>query len=780
MSSSGNASHRRIITIALVLIAIVTLAVLRLWPHSHFREQLPVSQQVLANDGSLLRLTLAPDEQYRVWTPLDDIAPVMVQAILLKEDRYFYWHPGVNPVSLLRAAMASYIGGDMQGASTVTMQLARRWYHLNTRSPAGKIKQIALALWLESRHSKHEILEAYMNVIPMGGNIEGIGAGSLIYFSKPADTLSLVESLALAVLPQDPVRRSNFGAGLQTSRAQLAATWRDTYPVDAQTAALLDLPVKARLRTALPFRAPHLAEKMLAAYPQQAIIQTNLDIALQTLLENLLQAYVRENTNRNIRNATALLVDTRDMSVKALVGSVNYFDESIAGQVNGVLAKRSPGSTLKPFLYGLAIDQGLIHPMSMLKDAPTAFGPFQPENFDGAFVGPIHAQDALIRSRNIPAVSLAMQLRNPSLYGFLKHAGVSRLLSEDHYGLALTLGGGEVTMEELVTLYSLIANKGELHQLRYLQDEKTSEKGSALLSPEAAFLVIDMLKRNQRPDQLSFTDNHNQHQQWTTAWKTGTSWGFRDAWTAGLVGHYALAVWIGNFDGKSNPAFVGIDSAAPLFFRIADALPLNLPHDSDRANTPPRSLKKIAVCEASGDLPNNWCPKTVDTWFIPGKSPIRVSTLHRPVVVDTRTGLAACPPYDPSTTRTDIFEFWSSEIYQQFQMAGIPRRQPPATGNACTSLSAGDERDYPVIHQPLTGVTYTLRLSHGNETIPLQARVAADVQQVFWFTDAVFIGTATPQESLAWRPQQSGTYTATAVDDHGRSVSRQLMVEFVP
>ncbi|HQQ74667.1 MAG TPA: penicillin-binding protein 1C [Pseudomonadales bacterium] len=767
---------------ALLLVVIAILCGARWWPHSSFREQLPTSQQVLASDGSLLRITLAADQQYRIWTPLSDIAPAMVQAILLKEDRYFYRHPGVNPVALLRAAWMSYVGGDQQGASTVTMQLARRWYQLNTRSPVGKLKQIAAAVWLELRYSKQDILEAYLNVVPMGGNIEGIGTGSVIYFSRPAKDLSLVESLALAVLPQDPVRRSNFGAGLQKSRQQLADKWRATYSVDAQTSALLDLPVKARLRTALPFRAPHLAEQLLAAYPQQAVINTNIDINLQTLLENQLQAYVRENGNRNIHNATALLVDTRDMSVKALVGSANYFDAAIAGQVNGVLAKRSPGSTLKPFLYGLAIDQGLIHPMSILKDAPTAFGPFQPENFDGAFVGPIHAQDALIRSRNIPAVSLAMQLHHPSLYGFLKHAGVSRLLSEDHYGLALTLGGGEVTMEELVTLYSLLANKGELHQLRYLQDEKTPEKGTALLSPEAAFLVIDMLQRNQRPDQFiqnKFSTTAN-HQQWKTAWKTGTSWGFRDAWTAGLVGHYALAVWIGNFDGKSNPAFVGIDSAAPLFFRIADALPLNLPHDSDRANTPPRTLKKIAVCEASGDLPNNWCPKTVDTWFIPGKSPIRVSTLHRPVVIDTRTGLAACPPFDSATTRTDIYEFWSSEIFQQFQIAGIPRRQPPATSNACTSLTAGDERDYPVINQPLAGVTYTLRMSRSDETIPLQARVAADVQQVFWFADAVFIGTAKPQESLAWRPQQSGTYNAMAVDDHGRSVSRPLTVEFVP
>lgn len=766
---------------ALLLIIIAILCGTRFWPHSNFREQLPTSQQILASDGSLLRITLAADQQYRIWTPLDDIAPLMVQAILLKEDRYFYWHPGVNPIALLRATWASYVGGDQQGASTITMQLARRWYQLNTRSPLGKLKQIAAAVWLELRYSKRDILEAYLNVVPMGGNIEGIGTGSVIYFSRPAKDLSLVESLALAVLPQDPVRRSNFGASLQKSRLQLAEKWKATYSTDAQTAALLDLSVQGRLRNALPFRAPHLAETLLQQYPQQAVIHTHIDITLQTLLENILQTYVRENNNRNIRNATAMLVDTRDMSVKALIGSANYFDEKISGQVNGVLAKRSPGSTLKPFLYGLALDQGLIHPMSVLKDAPTAFGPFQPENFDGAFVGPIHAQDALVRSRNIPAVSLAMQLRNPSLYGFLKHAGISRLLSEDHYGLALTLGGGEVTMEELIKLYSLLANNGELRALRYLKNE-TLGNGTALLSPEAAFMVIDMLQRNQRPDQFiqnQFSTSAN-HRQWTTAWKTGTSWGFRDAWTAGLVGHYALAVWIGNFDGKSNPAFVGIDSAAPLFFRMADALPLHLPKDSDRNNTPPRTLKKIVVCEASGDLPNNWCPKTVETWFIPSKSPIRVSTLHRPVVINTQTGLAACPPYDLATTRTDIYEFWSSEIFQQFQIAGIPRRQPPATENACTSLTAGDERDYPVINQPLAGVTYTLRLSRSDETIPLQARVAADVQQVFWFADAVFIGTAKPQEALAWRPQQSGTYTAMAVDDHGRSISRPLAVEFVP
>lgn len=767
-------------TIGLLLGIIAILCGLRGWPHSGFREQLPTSRQVVADDGSLLRLTLASDEQYRLWTPLEAIAPVMVQAILLKEDRYFYVHPGVNPVALVRATLASYVGGDRQGASTVTMQLARRWYHLNTRSPVGKLQQILYAFWLEVRYSKHTILEAYLNVVPMGGNIEGVGAGSLIYFSRAARDLSLVESLALAVLPQDPVRRRHFGEALQKSRLQLAEKWQARYVLDKQTAALLRLPVHGRARSALPFRAPHIAEQLLARYPQQAVLHSTVNMPLQTLLENQLHAYVKANANRGIHNATALLVDTRYMSVKALVGSADYADTNIAGQVNGVLAKRSPGSTLKPFLYGLAIDQGLIHPLSILKDAPTAFGPFQPENFDGVFVGPIHAQDALVRSRNIPAVSLAMQLHHPSLYDFLKQAGVSRLLSEDHYGLALTLGGGEVTMEELVTLYSLLANKGQLRALQYLVKDNTAEaeSGPTLLSPEAAFLVVDMLKRNVRPDAAVNTLGAAPQKQWTSAWKTGTSWGFRDAWTAGLVGHYALAVWVGNFDGKSNPAFVGIDTAAPLFFRIADALPLQLPQEQDRNNVPPHSLKRIAVCEASGDLPNSWCPKTVETWFIPGKSPIRVSTLHRPVTVDVRSGLAACPPYDPATTRTDVYEFWSSDIFQQFRLAGIPRRHPPASH--CVADAAGDERDYPVINQPLSGVSYSLRLSRADETIPLQARVAADVQQVFWFADAVFIGTAKPQETLAWRPQQSGAYSATAVDDHGRSVSRQLLVEFVP
>src|SRR6185369_7579816 len=338
--------------------------------------------------------------------------------------------------------------------------------------------------------------------------------------------------------------------------------------------------------------------------------------------------------DKGIRNATVLLVDARDMSVKAWVGSADYWNEAIDGQVNGVLAKRSPGSTLKPFVYALALDQGVLHPQTMLRDLPTAFGPFTPENFDGRFFGPIPAEEALIRSRNVPAVWVSTQLKQPSLYEFLQSAGVSRMKPESFYGLALALGGGEVTMEELAGLYTMLANQGVLRPLRVEQNVQ-EEEGARLISAEASFITIEMLRRNPRPDEDGTLPVRGR---WPVAWKTGTSWGFRDAWSAGLIGPYVLVVWIGNFAGQGNPAFVGVDAAAPLFFRIADALNLARADEPVPPLVPPPGVSKVAVCAASGDLPNVYCPRTVETWYIPGKSPIRVSQLHRAVAIDTRTG----------------------------------------------------------------------------------------------------------------------------------------------
>lgn len=750
------------------------LLTLRLWPHAALREAAPLSRMVLAENGELLRMTLAADGQYRLWRALERIAPAMIEAQLLKEDRNFYWHPGVDPSALLRATLATYGGGMRQGGSTLSMQLTRRLYGINSRSIPGKLQQIVLALWLEARHSKHDILEAYLNLAPMGGNIEGVEAASRIYFGKSAQQLSLSEALALAVIPQQP-GRGRFGPALQQARLQLMAKWRQEHTDDPRNEGLLELPLTARTRQQLAFRAPHLSEQLLASREGDELHST-LNLRLQRRLEQLIRQFVSDHRRQGVRNATAILVDSRDQAVKALVGSADYFNASIHGQVNGVQASRSPGSTLKPFLYGLALDQGLIQPMSIIKDTPQAFGAFQPENFDGRFAGPLTAQDALIRSRNVPAVWLASQLRQPSLHGLLQRAGIRGLRGEEHYGLALALGGGELTPAELARLYLMLAVDGSLRTLRWTAEDSRQD-GPQLLSPQAAFIIRDMLRHNPRPDGLP-ADARGRD--WPVAWKTGTSWGFHDAWSAGLVGPYVLVVWVGNFDATPNPAFVGIKTAAPLFFRIADALPLALPEVQPTADRPPEGLSRVDVCTASGELPNRWCPQTRKTWYIPGVSPIRVSDLHRPVWVDRQTGNAACPPYDKATSELQVFEFWPTELQQLFAAAGLPRRTPPDLPSACKPIQTLDERDTPRFTSPLTQVTYSLRLSQPSELIQLSANAANDARTLFWFADQTLLGQSTPQQGLSWRPEHSGKFQLRVSDDLGRSSSRTLRVEFLP
>lgn len=759
--------------LALGLFTLLLLA-LRLWPHASLREAAPLSRLVLAENGELLRMTLASDGQYRLWVPLERIAPAMIEAQLLKEDRYFYWHPGVDPSALLRATLATYGGGMRQGGSTLSMQLTRRLYTINSRSIPGKLQQIVLAMWLEARHSKHDILEAYLNLAPMGGNIEGVEAASRIYFGKSAQQLSLSEALALAVIPQQP-GRGHFGPALQQARLQLMSKWRQEHADDPRNDGLLELPLAARTRQQLAFRAPHLSEQLLASREGDELHST-LDLQLQRRLEQLIHQFVNDHRRQGVRNATAILVDSRDQAVKALVGSADYFNASINGQVNGVQARRSPGSTLKPFLYGLAIDQGLIQPMSILRDAPHAFGAFQPENFDGKFAGPLTAQDALIRSRNIPAVWLASQLMQPSLHGLLQRAGIRGLRSEEHYGLALALGGGELTPAELATLYLMLAGDGQLRSLRWAQEDE-SQIGAQLLSPQAAFMVRDMLRHNPRPDGLP-ADARGRD--WPVAWKTGTSWGFHDAWSAGLIGPYVLVVWVGNFDATPNPAFVGIKTAAPLFFRIADALPLSLPEVQATADRPPEGLTRVDVCAASGELPNHWCPQTRKTWYIPGVSPIRVSNLHRPVRINLKSGDIACPPYDPATSEVRVFEFWPSDMQRLFIAAGLPRRTPPDKPGGCAAVQAVGDLDALQFTSPLAHVTYSLRLSQPTERIQLRANAASDARTLYWFADQTLLGQSTAQEGISWRPEHSGNYRLRVTDDLGRSKSRMLHVEFLP
>ncbi|NKJ23674.1 penicillin-binding protein 1C [Dyella sp. SG609] len=773
------------------LIAAV-LAGLRLWPHQRLRTWLPSSTAVYDAKGRLLRLTLASDDRYRLWVPLKDISPQLVQGVLLHEDRWYRWHAGFNPYGLARGAWVTYVRhGNPQGGSTVTMQLARLLWRLNTRSPLGKLRQLGRAVQLELFYSKDEILEAYLNYAPYGRNVEGVGAASLAYFDQPPAALTLPEALTLAVVPQDPARRLRAGGEaadaapdvinrhLADSRNRLYARWLQQHPADAALKPLFALPLNLRSLSRLPFEAPHAVEQLLNARRLEAgntdsRVASTLDLDLQHDLERQVARYIERNQSRGVRNAAAILVDTRDMAIKAMIGSAGYGDAAIHGQVNGTQAKRSPGSTLKPFIYALGFDQGVLHPQTVLRDVPTSFGPYTPENFDGHFLGPVTATEALVRSRNIPAVWVASQLHGPSFYQFLREAGIGRLASEKHYGLALVLGGGEVTMQELAGLYAMLANRGELKPLRLAANDPLPKQGTRLLSEEASFMVMDMLRQNPRPDETTGAQPYRL----PVYWKTGTSWGFRDAWTAGSFGPYVLVVWVGNFDGSSNPAFVGVEAAAPLFFQIVDALRAEQPGMAEPIRRMPANLKRVSICLASGELPNQWCPQKGTTWFIPGKSPIRVSQVHRPVVIDDATGKPACPPYDGKRTHLEVYEFWPSELQQVFIQAGIPRRTPPRN-EACVN---GGEAvgEPPRITSPLRGSIYALRLKRSDESrIAFSANGDAATRTLYWFVNDAYVGSSAPGQPLFWQPPAAGNYDVRVVDDRGMSDTRPLGVSLV-
>lgn len=761
----------------------VVLAGIRFWPHPALRDWKPSSVAVTDAHGRLLRLVLASDDRYRLWVPLKDVSPELVDAVLLHEDRWYGWHPGFNPYGLVRGAWVTYVRhGNRQGGSTITMQLARLLWPLDTRTPMGKAKQVARALQLELFYSKRQILEAYLNYAPYGRNVEGVGAASLVYFGRPVGALSLPEALTLAVIPQNPVRFLRtarmpvINRKLAASRNDLYSRWLDDHPGDANLKPLFSLPLTIRPLSALPFEAPHAVEQVLVAQRiagghGDSRVATTLDLDLQHVLERQVSRYIVRNGSSGIRNASAILVDTRDMGIKAMVGSADYFDRSLQGQVNGTLARRSPGSTLKPFIYALGFDQGILHPQTVLRDVPTSFGPYTPENFDGRFLGPITATDALNRSRNIPAVWVASQLHSPDVYAFLQSAGIGHMASEEHYGLALVLGGGEVSMQELAGLYAMLANRGLLKPLRLRADDPQAA-GTRLVSAEASFMVMDMLRQHVRPDETAGA----QPVRVPIYWKTGTSWAFRDAWTAGSFGPYVLVVWVGNFDGTSNPAFVGVDAAAPLFFQMIDAVEAEHPGLTEPVRHLPGNVKRVEICLASGELPNRWCPQRGETWFIPGRSPIRVSDVHRPVTIDDATGLPACPPYAGKHVHDEIYEFWPSDLQQVFIAAGIPRRKPPQNPN-CTNAGA-PEGAAPQITSPKRGSSYVMRLDqHDPDRIAFTATADADARALYWFIDDAYVGRTTPGEPLYWQPREAGDFRLRIVDDRGRSDERPLSVK---
>lgn len=738
------------------------------------------SSAFLDREDDLLQVFLARDEKIRMYAPVGFFPPKLIEAILLQEDRFFYGHPGINPAAMVRAARETWIRRTRRvGASTLTMQVARLRYGLYTRSVPGKIRQILYALYLEYRYSKQEILEAYLNLAPCGGNIEGFSAAAWYYFGEDVQHLSTSEMLLLAVLPQDPTarfpRNRRAPRELLDARRVLYDSWLETNPDDSGIATEIGMP--PTLLCQFPQRARHYCELLKRSLPGvSAPRRSTLSPELQKICEQHLSSYLERNRGFGVSNGSIMLIDWTTMEVLASIGSADYFSAAIQGSVDGTIAKRSPGSTLKPFIYALAIEQGLIHPETMLKDTKVSFNEYAPDNYQNDYRGPVNAWDALVDSRNIPAVFLAQQLKSPDLYELMVNAGIQGMKSRDHYGLSIVLGSAECTMTELLSLYSALPNNGRMSPLRYLVDEKLElpihMTGKSLLSPAAAWITMRMLERNPSPLPIRPQTSRGT----PVAWKTGTSVGFKDSWAIGVFDRYILAVWIGNFSGEGNSAFIGRRMSGPLFFSIVDTILADIP---PAKRTPiaqkPVEVRSVPVCAVSGGIPNDWCPHKKPVWFIPGVSPITRCAIHRTVFIDTRTGFRT-DERDKPWIRQEVREFWPTDLLELFELAGLPRLKPPPYPPSDRNTLEHTGGFPPSIISPRANTEYVLREGGGrNNQLVFQAGTDADTDEVFWFANSEFMGSCRPQERLVWDPSP-GQWTITVVDSNGRTASIPVTV----
>lgn len=728
-----------------------------------YRINIPYSTQVRDRQGDLLHAFLSADDKWRMYAELDEITPLLRKTILFKEDKYFYYHPGINPVAILRAVfLNTFRRTTVSGASTLTMQVIRM-LEQRPRTYKSKLVEMWNALRLERQYSKDEILQLYFNLVPLGGNIEGIKSGSVLYFGKPPQLLSLAEITALTIIPNNP-RYLNPVRG--SSRLLVERNrWLEIFgknrlfPEEVVRDAMNE-PLTA-VRQEAPRYAPHLAIRLQRQEPGKAIIPTSLSRPVQSQAEVLVGNYLNRIRSIGIQNAAVLIVNNETMEVEGYVGSGDFYNSLDGGQVDGIRAVRSPGSTLKPYLYALAFDQGYVIPQSVINDVPSNFDGYEPENFDRKFNGPVTISFALAHSLNIPAVKLLRQMETRRMIDQLKKAGFRTIeRQEKDLGLSLILGGCGATLEELTRLYSAFARGGKLSPLRFRTDGDTARADAELMSEEAAYLVTRVLSQADRPD---LPNNFaNTYRLPKIAWKTGTSYGKRDAWSIGYNRKYTIGVWIGNFSGAGVPELSGANIATPLLFDLFNTLDYNSPASWF---APPGRLELRRVCAHSGDVPGDGCSDIIHGEVIAGISAFRRCEHLKPVFTDAEGRTSYCGYCLPAQGAVKkYYPNLAPELIAFYHYARIPYTRIPPHNPACERIF---EDKPPLIVSPREGTEYLIHRDHAPE-IQLLCHAAPDVNQVTWLINDRIFQKAPPSQPVFFKPP-SGVVKISCADDKGRN-----------
>lgn len=756
-----------------LLLVLGVMAADKIWP-------LPLSEVdparvVVAEDGTPLWRFADADGIWRYPVTIEEVSPHYLQALIQYEDRWFWAHPGVNPLSIARAAWQDLRSGHVvSGGSTLTMQVARL-LDPHPRTFGGKVRQLWRALQLEWHLSKREILTLYLNRAPFGGTLQGVGAASWAYLGKPPATLSYSEAALLAVLPQAPSRlrpdrwpqRAQAARDKVLERMVSQKAWSATQVAEAR-----EEPVWLAPRQ-MPQLAPLFARRMLGE-SKALKITTTLNASLQRQLEELA---LNVKSRLPARSSLAIIVvDHTDMKVRGWVGSVDINDDSRFSHVDMVSAIRSPGSVLKPFIYGLALDEGLIHPASLLQDVPRRVGDYRPGNFDSGFHGPVSMNEALVRSLNLPAVQVLEAYGPKKFAGNLRNVGLPLILPTGaEPNLSLILGGAGARLEDIAAAYTAFAREGKAGSLRLTPDALLIER--RLMSPGAAWIIRRILAGEAQP-----VPDEALPQVVPLAWKTGTSYGYRDAWAIGINARYVIGIWTGRPDGTPVAGQFGFASAVPLLNQVNNLLQPRSALEQARLPRDPRpqTVSSGVICWPGGQsLPpgDSNCRRRLTTWLLDGSQPPTLLLpeqegghgINFPLWLNKegRRVAADCPDAQQKTWIAWPLPLEPWLPAGERRVARLPvadKRCPPRDDNAPPPLLLSGVREGAVIKR-IPGQAFAL--------LPLQSSGGEGSR--WWFLNGEPL--ASHSSLLSLKLDKSGEYQLLVMDDAGQIATVQFTVQ---
>lgn len=735
------------------------------------------STTLFDESGQLLGALVSNDGQWR-FSKTDSVPQNLKQAVIQFEDRYFFKHPGVNPVSIFKAAWMNLKAGKiLSGGSTITMQVVRLSRKNKARTYTEKCIEIILALRLELAKSKQEILAMYVSNAPYGGNVVGIVAAAWRYFGRSPHYLSWSEVSLLAVLPNAPslMHPGKNRKLLLAKRNKLLKSLLECHVLDASTYELSLLEEIPHKPVSLPQYAPHLLQEVQQKHRGKGIHST-INLNLQNVVNKKVIAHHNNLTYNNIMNLAAIVIEVESGEIKAYVGNVPGLKQEFSPHVDIIQAPRSSGSTLKPILFAAMLNDGLITPRAIIPDIPTHFKGFTPRNFNLEHEGAVPANEVIVRSLNVPSVLMLKDYGYPAFHRLLIKCGFTSLnRSSDNYGLSLILGGGEVTLFDLVKVYASFA-----HQLAYVNQNlkpihyaanhhKNRSNKESKLSSASLYTMVETIKQLNRPDQESGWKYFESNQ--PIAWKTGTSFGFRDAWAVGMTPKYVVGVWAGNADGTGRAGLTGVKCAAPLMFDIYKFLPEAEQWFSELS----LGLEEIEICSESGFRAGLNCTET-EHMKVPEKCAFSsVCNYHQIIHLDEDENYrvrSAC--YSVANIKSvsrfklpPVMEHYYIQKHPEYK--GTPEWHPGCQPEKESPLSFIYPGDDPYLYVPKY---------FGNQKGSIVFEVVCNTQnqELFWHMDGAYLGKTSFKHQMAINPSL-GNHSVTVTDADGNSVNKQFIIK---